>query len=195
MYLIINNSYGTEKAKATPKLINYFKKNNIPHSVINTKKQLVKYIDNYSILGIILSGSDLSYADKVCSNQININIMALLEFNVPVLGICFGFQTLGLFYGGTIAKLSKLNKGKQEIKLKRNELFYNINNFEFYQYHNDYLKEVPYNFSVIAVSDKNIVNGIKHKYKPIYGVQFHPELSGNSGEQILENFMNICSIY
>ena len=76
MYLIINNSYGTEKAKATPKLINYFKKNNIPHSVINTKKQLTNYI-NKKILGIVLSGSDLSYAEKVCSNKININIMAL----------------------------------------------------------------------------------------------------------------------
>ena len=193
MYLIINNSYGTEKAKATPKLINYFKKNNIPHSVINTKKQLTNYI-NKKILGIILSGSDLSYAEKVCSNKININIMALLEFNVPILGICFGFQTIGLFYGGTISKLNNLNKGKQEITLKKNELFYNIDNSIFYQYHNDYLKEVPHNFLIIAKYNQ-IVNGIKHKYKPIYGIQFHPELSGKPGEQLLENFLSICSTY
>ena len=196
MYLIINNSYGDINPKATPKLILFFKQNKIKHKVINTKSELIKYINNnVLILGIILSGSDLSYIDN-SYNKININLIVLLELNVPILGICFGFQTIGLFYGGTLSKLTYPNKGTQEIIIDNNNiLFKKIKKNYFYQYHNDYLKEIPHNFSIIARNNDHIINGIKHKYKPIFGLQFHPELSGKDGFQILHNFIQFCSNY
>lgn len=194
MYLIINNSLSSKKVKAFPKLVSFFTSNNIPHVIINSKKELIENL-NKKIKGVILSGSDLSYTSKVCNNQINVNVMVLLELNVPILGICFGFQTIGLFYGGTISKLQKLNKGMEQININNNKLFENINNTNFFQFHHDYLKELPFNFELIALNNNNIINGIKHKYKPIYGVQFHPELSGISGYQLLHNFINICSTY
>jgi GMP synthase (glutamine-hydrolysing) len=194
MYLIINNSINTKKMKSVPKLINFFTKNNIPHIVINSKKKLIENL-NKKIKGVILSGSDLSYTSKICNNQVNINVMVLLELNVPILGICFGFQTIGLFYGGTISKLQKMDKGIKNITLFKNDLFKNIKDNNFFQYHHDYLKDIPHNFMIIAKNEDNIINGIKHKYKPIYGVQFHPELSGSNGAQLLHNFIDICSNY
>ena len=194
MYLIINNSLSSKQVKAFPKLVNFFTSNSIPHIIINSKKELVENLDK-KIKGVILSGSDLSYTSKVCNNQINVNVMVLLELNVPILGICFGFQTIGLFYGGTISKLKNLNKGKEEIIINNSELFRNVQNTHFFQFHHDYLKELPFNFELIAISNNNIINGIKHKYKPIYGVQFHPELSGSNGIKLLKNFIDICSTY
>ena len=195
MYLLINNSYNDLNPKATPMLIKYFSKKKIEIKVINTKYDLVKHLKNKKkIKGIILSGSDLSYSENFCHNMLDINILALLEFDIPILGICFGFQTIGLFYGGTINRLKNLNKGKQKINLYKNELFNNITNNNFYQYHQDYLVKIPPNFKIIA-KEKKIINGIKHKDKPIYGVQFHPELSGNTGFKIIDNFIHICTNY
>ena len=142
MYLIINNSNNSKTMKTVPKLINFFTKNNIPHIVINTKKKLIENLKK-KIKGVILSGSDLSYTSKICNDLVNINVMVLLELNVPILGICFGFQTIGLFYGGTISKLQKMNKGIKNITLYKNELFKNIKDTNFFQYHHDYLKEIP----------------------------------------------------
>ena len=195
MYLIINNSFKNINPKAFPKLIEYFTKKKLKFKVINTRTELIKYITHKkNIKGLILSGSDLSYSDDFCHDMIDINILALLEFQVPILGICFGFQTIGLFYGGTINKLKNLNNDKKQVNLYKNELFENITNNIFHQFHQDYLVDIPPNFKILA-KEKKIINAIKHNDKPIYGVQFHPELSSNNGIKLLDNFINICINY
>ncbi|MNY69021.1 GMP synthase [glutamine-hydrolyzing] [compost metagenome] len=51
---------------------------------------------------------------------------------------------------------------------------------------------IPKDFVHIAVSDATVNEGMMHQNKPFYGVQFHPEVSGNHGAIILENFVHIC---
>ena len=51
---------------------------------------------------------------------------------------------------------------------------------------------IPSDFNLIAVSDACVNEGMQHKEKLIFGVQFHPEVSGNMGTLIIENFVNIC---
>ena len=60
--------------------------------------------------------------------------------------------------------------------------------------HGDYVDEVPKSFKVIAKTSNGMVQAIQHKSKPIYGVQFHPEISGKSGELLLDNFLNLCEL-
>lgn len=197
MILIINNSKKLKTAYSTPKLIEFLKINGVEYDVINNIKDLKYYVKNKALIkGAILSGSDLLYSEKINYNKINLNTTILLEFNIPVLGICFGFQSIGLFYGGSISKLKSLNYCCQKISFdNNNKLFKNIDaNSKFFQFHNDYLEDVPDSFKVIAKSNKNVVNGIQHVEKKIYGVQFHPELSGSNGEKLLKNFLEICNI-
>ena len=194
MILIINNSGILKKAYSTPKLIDFFKINKIKYKVISNRTQLNNVITKTrnQVKGIILSGSDLKYTEKMCTCRININLIALLEFNVPILGICFGFQTLGISFGGKISSLKEQIIHKQIIKFKKNELFRNMpNNSKFQQYHHDYLSDAPPVFKILAKCN-NIIQAIKHKDKPIYGVQFHPELSGKNGHILLKNFVNLC---
>jgi GMP synthase (glutamine-hydrolysing) len=52
---------------------------------------------------------------------------------------------------------------------------------------------IPVGFELLASSDECINEAMQHKNKMIYGLQFHPEVSGNFGRVIIENFVN-CSI-
>ena len=129
----------------------------------------------------------------MCINKINTNISMLLNYNIPILGICFGFQTIGIFFGGKIKRLPKINNKFENIFLDiGHPLFRNLDQVsKFKQYHNDYLADIPNNFKIIAISGK-IIQGIAHASKPIFGVQFHPELSDDTGEIVLNNFIKFC---
>jgi GMP synthase (glutamine-hydrolysing) len=54
---------------------------------------------------------------------------------------------------------------------------------------------IPPGFELNATSDLTVNEAMHHKSKPFFGVQFHPEVSGKSGELLLENFCNLVKIY
>jgi GMP synthase (glutamine-hydrolysing) len=198
MIVIINNSGPLKKAYSTPQIIDFFKKRNYPYKVVSDRRILNTYLitNLKEIKGVILSGSDLKYTEKICTCQINMNLICLLEFNIPILGICFGYQTIAISFGGRIKSLPKLRKKKEEVILLEHPLFKNIpNNSKFQQYNHDYVSEIPISFRPIAYSNSNILEGIAHYKKPIYGIQFHPELSGKYGQYLLNNFIEICENY
>ena len=51
---------------------------------------------------------------------------------------------------------------------------------------------VPNGFKLLASSDTCFHEAMEHDHKPIYGIQFHPEVSGNHGSMIIENFLKLC---
>jgi GMP synthase (glutamine-hydrolysing) len=64
-----------------------------------------------------------------------------------------------------------------------------------YNAHFDYIDRAPLFFNIIARDPNGIIYGMKHIYKPIYGIQFHPEFSNfGNGLQIYKNFLKICGI-
>ncbi|MFW9916971.1 MAG: hypothetical protein ACFFGZ_15295 [Candidatus Thorarchaeota archaeon] len=89
----------------------------------------------------------------------------------PILGICAGFQVIGLTFGSVLRKCLEI--GLEPIKTtNRNPLFEST--FEGYVLHN-YAIDPSSAFEVIAQSE-NCVQGIKHKERELYGVLFHPEV-------------------
>lgn len=60
--------------------------------------------------------------------------------------------------------------------------------------HSFYVSELPSNFESLAVSSTCDTEIIKHKTKPIYGFQAHPEVSGGEGLLMVENFLKMCKI-
>ena len=171
--------------------------------VIDNTKDMIKIISTSNIRnkikGIILSGSELSVNNRMYIQKIMNNLLPIVELNVPILGICFGYQILCTLYKGSFNSFSFMRIGNKKINISNNELFKGVSkkNLEMYVAHRDYSSKMPILFKQIAADDDGINYGIKHKYKPIYGILFHPEFSNeteNSGMQIFKNFLSICQI-
>ena len=116
----------------------------------------------------------------------------------PILGICLGHQSIGQAFGGKIKKCEEIMHGKiGEIIHNGHPIFSNISKeFSATRYHSLIIEKNSLNkdFEIIAKTNKNIIMGIAHKKKPIYGLQFHPESIGTKdGKIILKNFLKIIN--
>ncbi len=162
----------------------------VSSKIIPNSTPLEEIEENGEINGIILSGGpDIEKAD----NCINI----ALNSKLPVLGICLGHQLIAKAYGGEVGRAESEEYAYTKIYVKdENNLFKNIpKEFTAWASHKDEVKKVPECFEILAYSDICEIESIKHKEKPIYGVQFHPEVSHTEyGSDVLKNFCKICGI-
>lgn len=190
----LKNNKKTNTIFTTDKLIDYMEKTGIKYKNVVSTKQMKKILaDKDKITGIILGGSNLKYSNNLCACSINNNIISLLEFDVPILGICFGFQTMAISHGGSVISMGKMVNSRKKVKLKKSKIFDGMKKEEKFKFmHSDFVNEVPKSFKIIAKTLDGMCQAIKHKEKEIYGVQFHPEISGKVGEDLLNNFLKIC---
>jgi len=113
----------------------------------------------------------------------------------PILGICAGHQFMGRFFGGKVTPSKIPEFGKIELKiLKQDELFDGVPEKSIvWLSHNDEVSKLPNDFELLAESENCKNQAMKHRKKPFYGVQFHPEVEHTEyGEQIFKNFVKIC---
>ncbi len=119
----------------------------------------------------------------------------LEKADFPILGICAGHQFMGRFFGGKVTESKTPEFGKMELTLiKKDVLFDGVpGNAIVWLSHNDEVSILPKDFEVLASSESCKIQAMKHKNKPIYGVQFHPEVEHTEyGERIFKNFVKIC---
>lgn len=142
--------------------------------------------------GIILSGSPSSiYADNAPIPSFDV-----FAQGVPVLGVCYGIQLMAYTFGGTVDKAARREFGRALLQIDEREgLFENVeNNSQVWMSHGDSLTKIPEHFHAIAHTDNAPICAIRHDTRPIYGVQFHPEVHHSTeGKRLLRNFLyNIC---
>jgi len=118
------------------------------------------------------------------------------HFNGPILGICVGLQLMAVHFGGKAGPSEIPEYGLSKIHvIQENDLFKELpKEFLVWESHNDEVKEAP-NFSVLAYSENCKIQAIKHIKKPLYGIQFHPEVNNTEyGHEILKNFVKITEL-
>lgn len=148
------------------------------------------------VKGIILSGGPNSVYDE----DSPILEPAILAANIPVLGICYGMQLLAYTAGGKVESHQMREYGLTYINILKDNLLTKGDNvrdrFPVWMSHGDLVSELHSDFISLAASKTSPNAIIMHKEKPIYGVQFHPEVTETKhGMQMIENFVvNICQI-
>ncbi|MEM3851963.1 MAG: GMP synthase subunit A [Methanomassiliicoccales archaeon] len=114
------------------------------------------------------------------------------HFDGPVLGICVGHQYIAHHFGGVTGPGSSGEYGKTSINvLFQDELFREIpSSFQVWASHTDEVKKLPPGFILLASSNDCPVEAMASKNRPIYGVQFHPEVEDTEhGRHIFSNFL------
>ncbi|WP_199222905.1 glutamine-hydrolyzing GMP synthase [Rhodohalobacter mucosus] len=138
--------------------------------------------------GIILSGGPKSVYDPGAP-ALN---MDYIEMGIPVLGICYGLQSLAHSINpSSVEKADKREFGRAKLNIDdRSDLFSGIyEESVVWMSHGDHIRELPYPYHIIAHTENAPVAAVKHDTKPIFGVQFHPEVAHtDQGSEILENF-------
>jgi anthranilate synthase component 2 len=126
-------------------------------------------------------------------------IKKAFDLNIPVLGICLGFQAICAVFGGTIKEVPEIMHGKTSmIYHNRKNIFSDIPSpFRGMRYHSLALdnSSIPEVLEITAKTENDIIMGIAHRNKKIYGVQFHPEsILSEYGHKMFRNFLDIVMI-
>lgn len=159
-----------------------------------------KDIRDFAPHGIILSGGPESVTDTTTPRAPNV----VFDLGCPVLGICYGMQTMAYQLGGHVAQGAKREFGYAKVLIKgSSKLLNGIEDhitdqgesfLDVWMSHGDHVDVLPPSFSLIASTDGCGIIGIADDTRHFYGLQFHPEVSHTrQGLRILERFvLDIC---
>ncbi|MBI4409511.1 MAG: glutamine-hydrolyzing GMP synthase, partial [Gemmatimonadetes bacterium] len=143
--------------------------------------------------GIVLSGGPASVYDE----DVPTADPALLRLGVPILGICYGMQLVAHLEGGRVIH-GRREYGRAEMRVNRaNDLFEGFRPGEgtpVWMSHGDHVDEPPQGYRTLASTAALPVAAFQAEDRPIYGVQFHPEVAHTPrGDEILSNFLfRVC---
>ena len=159
------------------------------------KPKDLKTIVFQNVKGIILSGGPAT----VTKNSFPKIPNEIFNSNIPILGICYGFQLIAKQFKGKVkANIKQREFGRVILIKKKDSLltknFFKKNKSIVWMSHQDSVSKLPIGFSKIASSNQSDMAVIENKKKNIYGIQFHPEVTHTqNGNIILKNFIfDIC---
>lgn len=173
---------------------NWLEDHDIPYRVFDHNQPL--WIDSpEKVSGIILSGGKGNPYEPL---NLTTNFVAMMQFDVPIIGFCLGHEILAVANGGRIRRLPEYQNKRESVTIldPTDPIFDEIaeSTIMLREKHRFHVHKIPESFMVLGSSDVCPYEIIKHKDKPIYGFQSHPEVSGVQGLQIMKNFMTMCGI-
>jgi GMP synthase (glutamine-hydrolysing) len=147
------------------------------------------------VSGLMLSGGRGNPYEPL---NLTANFVAMMNFNVPVIGFCLGHEIIAVAHRGRLKKLPDYLVRKEKITITKQDdpIFEGLNSNEVYltRRHHFHVSELPPNFESLAESEITPNEIIRHKLRPIYGFQAHPEVSGKDGLIMVTNFLKMCGL-
>ena len=158
------------------------------------------FVREFAPSGVILSGGPNSvYEDETPRAP-----QVVFELGVPVLGICYGMQTMAAQLGGQVESAAKREFGYAEIRARgHTDLLKDIQDrgndeghglLDVWMSHGDKVTALPEGFKIMASNDSTPIAGMADEVRRFYGVQFHPEVTHTvQGRALLNRFVRgIC---
>ena len=143
--------------------------------------------------GIILSGGP----DSVTNSYTPRVPQIAFDLNIPILGICYGMQTLAEQLGGQVISSDQKEFGYSELQVIEDCILFSDlgKTLNVWMSHGDQVQDLPDNFDLVAATATAPIAAMQHTSKPIYALQFHPEVTHTEdGKNVLDNFIfKVCS--
>jgi GMP synthase (glutamine-hydrolysing) len=158
------------------------------------------FVRSFGAKGVILSGSHMSAYEEYTGKAPG----AVFDLGVPVLGICYGMQTMAQQLGGRVEAGKVREFGYAEVRARgHTKLLDGIEDFrtpeghgmlKVWMSHGDKVSAMPPGFKLMASTESCPIAGIADEARRFYGVQFHPEVTHTrQGAQLLQRFVrDIC---
>jgi GMP synthase (glutamine-hydrolysing) len=158
------------------------------------------FVRQFAPTGIVLSGGPSS----VYEDEINRAPQAVFELGLPVLGICYGMQTMALQLGGKVEPGKVREYGYAEVRARgHTKLLDGIEDvrtpeghgmLKVWMSHGDKVVEMPAGFKLMGSSEACAIAAMADEERRFYGVQFHPEVTHTlQGKALLQRFVyDIC---
>ena len=162
-------------------------------------------IDELRPSHIILSGQSDPW-DKYPPQSLAGIFDVITKTAQPILGVCGGHQQMALAFGGKVGLMERLEPGEGYEGAKRERGYLPITTsgtgifaglpeeITVWHSHCDEVKELPGGFEKTASNPTCTIQAMQHQQRPLFGVQFHPELFNDEyseGRRILENFLTV----
>jgi GMP synthase (glutamine-hydrolysing) len=158
-----------------------------------------KFIEQFRPNGIILSGGPETVLEESTPRAPQI----VFDLGCPVLGICYGMQTMAAQLGGEVESAAHREFGYAQVRCQKDsELLVGIEDqfadgaalLDVWMSHGDRVIAMPEGFSVIAGTTSSNISAMENSERHFYGLQFHPEVTHTrQGQRILTRFVReIC---
>ena len=165
----------------------------------------LRRVNELSPSHIILSGQShpwTSYTPESLAGVFEV----IHEAQQPILGVCGGHQQIALAYGSTLGIMKRIEPGEGYEGAVKLRGFYDVETdgegifaslprrVTVWQSHYEEVKELPENFELTASSETSRIEAMQHASRPLFSVQFHPELFDEEhphGKSIMENFLRL----
>jgi GMP synthase (glutamine-hydrolysing) len=159
------------------------------------------YAKDGTLKGVILSGSHASVYEDTTDKAPT----AVFELGIPVLGICYGMQTMAHQLGGKVESGHKREFGSADVRARgHTALLKDIADYttpegqgmlDVWMSHGDKVTEMPPGFKLMASTESCPIAGMADETRRFYAVQFHPEVTHTKqGNAILKRFvLDICA--
>jgi GMP synthase (glutamine-hydrolysing) len=163
---------------------------------IHPPTRTLDWIREWKPSGIIFSGGPNSvYGESAPTVDAGLLDVA------PVLGICYGMQLIAQLSGATVLRAGKREYGRADVCVTDPDLLFAGFDpdecMQAWMSHGDHVESPPDGFIVTAESSSNPVTAFRSATKPIFGVQFHPEVAHTPrGRELIENFLfRVCKLH
>ncbi len=162
----------------------------VPHDI--KTEEIKRLNEKFNIKGVVLSGGPASVFGANAPKPDG----KILDLGLPVLGLCYGHQLIAHMAGGKVGTAKKREYGATYVFIdKPIGVLKDLNKREkVWMSHGDTVFSVPKEYEVLAHTENSPVAAFRHKEKPIYGLQWHPEVvHTEKGMQMLSNFLfEVC---
>ncbi|HNR25731.1 MAG TPA: GMP synthase subunit A [Methanobacteriaceae archaeon] len=183
MKILVVNNHGQYNHRIYRSL-HYLK---IPAEIIPNSTSLEK-VEEKDPAGLILGGGPSLERSGNSSLYIK-------ELDCPILGICLGHQIMAKTFGAEVKTAEIESYAQIEINiLRENDIFKGLGpSMKVWASHKDEVCALPEQFEVLADSYVCDIEAMKHLKKPLYSIQFHPEVYHTpNGPRLFKNFYEVC---
>jgi GMP synthase (glutamine-hydrolysing) len=171
---------------------NYLDEFDLPHLIIEHNEQ-IDFQRLPTINGLMISGGKGSPYEPL---NLTANYVALMNLDVPTIGVCLGHEIIAVAYQSKVRRLHDYQSKKQAVVVEclDDPIFEGLANRELIiqKKHRFHVPNPSQVFEVLGHSEVCPNEIMRHRDKPIYGFQGHPEISGKDGLRIMSNFLKLC---